>query len=84
MLLHEQIAELIKENNELKLKLEKKNSIENNPPPVEKEPKDRVIRKKERMPILPDSRNTSTSQEKSSFIIKSVQPSPKASLGRTL
>jgi len=82
MLLHEQIAELIKENNELKLKLEKKNSIENNPPPLaEREPKDRVIRKKER--ILPESRNSSVSQEKSSFIIKSVQPSPKASLGRT-
>ncbi len=83
MLLHEQIAELIKENNELKLKLEKKNSIENNPPtPTEKEPKDRIIRKKDR--IIPESRNSSTSQEKSSFIIKSVQPSPKASLGRTL
>ncbi len=78
-MLHEQIAELLRENLELKAKLDKKTTE-----PKEIDLKDRFSRKIER--FAPDSRGSSTSQEPkpSHFIIRSGQASPKASLIRPL
>jgi len=82
MLLHEQIAELIKENNELKIKLEKQGVIKTEQKEIDI--KERLVRKKER--VLPEGRNSSTSQDAKAthFIIRSGQASPKTNLVRTM
>jgi len=82
LLLHEQIAELIKENQEFKTKLEKQGVIKTEQKEIDM--KERLVRKKER--ILPESRNSSTSQDTkpTHFIIRSGQASPKANLVRTM